>query len=251
MTDHPPLSKPTSSNPSAQPAENPAQRAADWISNCLNQDTLGKRWISACDERTSPITAIVLGSGLGGLADSIESSIAIDYASIPGFAKSTASGHRGQLIFGFLNQHRVVAMAGRLHRYEGWTNRQVAFPIHVMHRLGAQRLITSNAAGGVSPRLRVGDIIVIRDHIDWLYPSAGKKTRRVKPPQTRKHQDAFQPVKVSGPTEKKTDFSVDDCIAKGLRRLPCPQVVNPNSPRLKELIWPLWVRPMKPVPNTA
>lgn len=115
------------------------------------------------------ITAVVLGSGLGSLADKIESPVAIPFGEIPGFARSTASGHRGQLIFGSLSGSPLVAMAGRLHRYEGWTNAQVAFPIQVMHALGARRLIASNAAGGVNPKLNVGDILVIRDHIDWLY----------------------------------------------------------------------------------
>lgn len=122
------------------------------------------------DENSWPmVTAVVLGSGLGSLADKIESAIAIPFAEIPGFARSTASGHRGQLIFGTLGGSPIIAMAGRLHRYEGWTNTQVAFPIKVMHSMGVRRLITSNAAGGVNPKLSVGDILVIRDHIDWLY----------------------------------------------------------------------------------
>ncbi|TWU05507.1 purine-nucleoside phosphorylase [Stieleria varia] len=116
-----------------------------------------------------PETAIILGSGLGGLADRIETPIALDYCDIPCFAKSTASGHRGQLIVGTLNERPVVAMAGRFHRYEGWSNADVGFPVRVMHALGARTLIVSNAAGGVNPKLRVGDIIVIRDHINWLH----------------------------------------------------------------------------------
>ena len=113
--------------------------------------------------------AIVLGSGLGGLADKIESPIAIDYNDIPGFARSTAGGHRGQLIVGTLAGKSVVAMAGRFHRYEGWTGAQVAFPIQVMQALGAGRLIVSNAAGGINPQFHVGDLMLIRDHINWLH----------------------------------------------------------------------------------
>ncbi|MEL6110920.1 MAG: purine-nucleoside phosphorylase [Planctomycetota bacterium] len=119
------------------------------------------------------LTAIVLGSGLGPLADKIESSTAIPFEQIPGFARSTAGGHRGQLIVGELAGKTVVAMAGRFHRYEGWTDSEVAFPIRVMRGLGATQLIASNAAGGVNPKLRVGDLVVIRDHINWLHPRAG------------------------------------------------------------------------------
>ena len=115
-----------------------------------------------------PSAAIILGSGLGGLADVIEQPIAIPYEAIPGFKTSSAKGHRGQLILGELEKTPVVAMAGRLHRYEGWTNDEIAFPIRLMSALGAQRLIVSNAAGGVSPKLAVGDIVVIRDHVNWM-----------------------------------------------------------------------------------
>ena len=116
----------------------------------------------------TPNTAIILGSGLGGLADCIESPISITYNDIPGFARSTAAGHRGQLILGTLADVPVVAMAGRFHRYEGWSIDEVTFPVHVMHGLGAKRLVVSNAAGGVNPKLCVGDIIVIRDHINLM-----------------------------------------------------------------------------------
>lgn len=115
-----------------------------------------------------PTVAIILGSGLGGLAEKIQQPIAVPFADIPGFAASTASGHRGQLIFGELEQTRVVAMAGRFHRYEGWSRAEVSFPVHVMARLGATQLVVSNAAGGVNPKLKVGDIVVIRDHLDFM-----------------------------------------------------------------------------------
>ncbi|WP_372717843.1 purine-nucleoside phosphorylase [Novipirellula sp.] len=115
-----------------------------------------------------PAVAIILGSGLGGLAETIQHPIAVPFPDIPGFAASTASGHRGQLIFGELEQTRVVAMAGRFHRYEGWSRAEVSFPVHVMARLGATQLVVSNAAGGVNPKLNVGDIVVIRDHLDFM-----------------------------------------------------------------------------------
>jgi purine-nucleoside phosphorylase len=117
---------------------------------------------------TRPTTAIILGSGLGGLADQIAEPIALSYEDIPGFGVSSAGGHRGDLILGYLGNSQVIAMAGRFHRYEGWSNNQIAFPVKLMARLGAGKLIVSNAAGGVNPKLRVGDIVVIRDHLNFM-----------------------------------------------------------------------------------
>ena len=115
-----------------------------------------------------PAVAVILGSGLAGLADRIESPTSIPYAQIPGFGTSSAAGHRGELILGRLESTALVAMVGRFHRYEGWTNDDVGFPVRLMSAIGAKRLIVSNAAGGVSPKLRVGDILVIRDHINLM-----------------------------------------------------------------------------------
>jgi len=115
-----------------------------------------------------PQFAIILGSGLGGVVDHIEDPVVLSFADIPGFMTSTAGGHRGQLVLGTIGGVAVVAMAGRLHRYGGWTTDQVTFPVRVMRALGATRLIVSNAAGGVQPRLVVGDIVVIHDHVDWM-----------------------------------------------------------------------------------
>jgi purine-nucleoside phosphorylase len=115
-----------------------------------------------------PAVAIVLGSGLGGLADRIDAQNAISFEQIPGMATTSAAGHRGELIIGQLDSVPVVAMAGRLHRYEGWTHAQAVYPIRLMAALGAKRLIVSNAAGGVNPQLQVGEIVVIRDHINLI-----------------------------------------------------------------------------------
>ncbi|HBJ39059.1 MAG TPA: purine-nucleoside phosphorylase [Planctomycetaceae bacterium] len=114
----------------------------------------------------APRAGIILGSGLGGLADEIADPLRIDYADLPGFARATASGHRGQLIFGTLDGVPVVAMAGRMHRYEGHGDDRVTFPVRLMAALGATMLIVSNAAGGLNPVLNVGDIVIINDHID-------------------------------------------------------------------------------------
>ena len=120
--------------------------------------------------RDPPSAAIVLGSGLGGLAASIDDGRSVPFSDVPGFARSTAAGHAGELILGRLADVSVIAMAGRLHRYEGWSMGQIVWPIRVFAALGTQRLIVSNAAGGLNPRFRVGDVMVIRDHINLLGP---------------------------------------------------------------------------------
>ncbi len=115
-----------------------------------------------------PRIAIILGSGLGGIAERLERVNSVAYRKIPGFGNASAAGHRGQLMFGSLESTPVLAMAGRFHRYEGHSNDGVTFPVRVMAALGIKRLIITNAAGGVSPKLRVGDIVVIRDHINLM-----------------------------------------------------------------------------------
>lgn len=115
-----------------------------------------------------PIAGIVLGSGLGKLADSIEDQIVIPYADIPDFPRSTAIGHKGNFIFGTLNGKYVVAMQGRFHYYEGYQMDMVTMGIRVMKTLGIQYLFVSNAAGGCNPSFAVGDIVIIRDHINMM-----------------------------------------------------------------------------------
>lgn len=115
-----------------------------------------------------PRVAIILGSGLGDLADEIETDCIIPYHDIPHFPESTVSGHKGQLVFGQLNGVPVVTMAGRFHFYEGYSLQQVTFPVRVMKMLGASLLIASNAAGSVNPDHEVGDLVFIKDHINLL-----------------------------------------------------------------------------------
>lgn len=121
-----------------------------------------------------PHAAIILGSGLGGIASRIENPRSISFAAIPHFACSTAEGHRGEVVAGQFGEEKtpVVALAGRLHRYEGWSLDQVTFPVAVLAALGAQVLIVSNAAGGLNAHFQVGDIMVLRDHINMLPCSA-------------------------------------------------------------------------------
>ena len=115
-----------------------------------------------------PVVGIVLGSGLGRLAEEIQHPIVIPYADIPNFVKSTAQGHKGNLIVGELGGKFVIAMQGRFHYYEGYPMSKVTLPIRVMIRLGIQALFVSNAAGGVNFDYRVGDLMIIRDHINLL-----------------------------------------------------------------------------------
>lgn len=113
-----------------------------------------------------PEVAIILGSGLGDLADAIETPVAIPYAEIPHFARSTVVGHAGRLIIGRLEGVPVVAMQGRFHFYEGYSPAVLTFPVRVMQALGAGTLIVSNAAGGVNLTYRPGDFMLIRDHLN-------------------------------------------------------------------------------------
>ncbi len=117
-----------------------------------------------------PEVGIILGTGLGNLSDKIDIKGSLKYSDIPNFPKSTVEGHRGELIFGKLNGKMVVAMAGRFHFYEGYSMQELAFPVRVMKFLGIELLVVSNASGGMNPDFKVGDIMIINDHIN-LMPS--------------------------------------------------------------------------------
>lgn len=124
----------------------------------------------------TPQAGIVLGSGLGSFTNEIEVECEIPYHDIPHFPVSTVKGHSGKLIFGSLSGKKVVAMAGRFHYYEGHSSCEVVFPIRVLKFLGIQTLFISNAAGGINPALKVGDLMIIRDHISLftVNPLIGK-----------------------------------------------------------------------------
>jgi purine-nucleoside phosphorylase len=115
-----------------------------------------------------PSVGIVLGSGLGSFADEIEMECEISYRDIPHFPVSTVKGHSGKLIFGNLSGKKVVAMAGRFHYYEGYSTKEVVFPIRVLKFLGIKTLVISNAAGGINRSFKVGDLMIIKDHISML-----------------------------------------------------------------------------------
>ncbi len=116
-----------------------------------------------------PRVAIILGSGLGRLADEIDSPVKIPYVDIPSFPRASATGHKGNLVFGSLNGVPVVIMQGRAHRYEGYGAAEVSYPIRCLRQLGARTLLVTNAAGGLNPRFQQGDIMVIDQHLHWLW----------------------------------------------------------------------------------
>ena len=119
---------------------------------------------------------IILGSGLGGLVNEINIHTTIPYEEIPNFPVSTVEGHQGRLIFGELGGVPVLAMQGRFHFYEGYSMEQVTFPVRVMKQLGINSLFVSNASGGLNPEYRVGDLMIISDHINFFpeHPLHGK-----------------------------------------------------------------------------
>ena len=130
-----------------------------------------------------PVYGIVLGSGLGSLAEDIEIDVEIPYKNIPNFPVSTVEGHKGSLIFGTLGGKYVMAMNGRFHYYEGYSMYEVTFPERVMKLMGINKLIVSNASGGVNPHFRIGDVMIITDHINFFpeHPLRGKNDPRFGP----------------------------------------------------------------------
>ena len=125
---------------------------------------------------TAPETAVILGSGLGNLVNELTDTYEIAYKDIPHFPVSTVEGHSGRLIFGKLGRKDIMAMQGRFHYYEGYSMKEVTFPVRVMRELGIQTLFVSNAAGGTNPTLEIGDLMIITDHINFFpeHPLRGK-----------------------------------------------------------------------------
>jgi purine-nucleoside phosphorylase len=126
---------------------------------------------------------IILGSGLGGLVKEINIEVTIPYEEIPDFPVSTVDGHSGKLIFGQLGGKNVLAMQGRFHYYEGYSMKEVTFPVRVMKLMGINTLFVSNASGGLNPTYKVGDIVIINDHINFFpeHPLRGKNMNELGP----------------------------------------------------------------------
>lgn len=130
-----------------------------------------------------PEYGVILGSGLGGFTDDIDVKFTLPYEEIPNFPVSTVEGHKGALVFGVIGTKNVVAMQGRFHFYEGYSMKEVTFPVRVMKYLGVKKLIVSNASGGVNPNYKVGSIVIIKDHINFMpeHPLRGKNDERFGP----------------------------------------------------------------------
>ncbi len=132
-------------------------------------------WLKS-NMNTAPETAIILGTGLGSLVSEITEKYEISYESIPNFPVSTVEGHSGKMIFGKLGNKDIMAMQGRFHYYEGYSMKEVTFPVRVMKELGIKTLFVSNASGGMNPDFEIGDIMIITDHINQFpeHPLRGK-----------------------------------------------------------------------------
>ncbi|MFW6224173.1 MAG: purine-nucleoside phosphorylase [Bacteroidota bacterium] len=144
-----------------------------------------KQTVEFIKSKTSilPKTGIVLGTGLGNLVEKIETEAEIDYREIPNFPVSTVKGHQGRLIIGRLQGTEVLAMQGRFHFYEGYSMDEVIFPVRVMKFFGIENLILSNASGGMNPDFKVGDLMIINDHINLMgvNPLMGPNDERIGP----------------------------------------------------------------------
>ena len=131
----------------------------------------------------TPEYGVILGSGLGSFTDDMQIQFTLPYHEIPNFPVSTVEGHKGALVFGTIGEKKVVAMQGRFHYYEGYSMQEVTFPVRVMKYLGIDKLIVSNASGGVNPDYKVGSIVILKDHINMMpeHPLRGKNEPRFGP----------------------------------------------------------------------
>lgn len=131
----------------------------------------------------TPEYGVVLGSGLGSFTNDMKVEFTLPYNEIPNFPVSTVEGHKGALVFGILGDKKVVAMQGRFHYYEGYSMEEVTFPIRVMKFCGINKLIVSNASGGVNPHYKVGSVVILKDHINMMpeHPLRGKNDPRFGP----------------------------------------------------------------------
>jgi len=131
----------------------------------------------------TPDYGVILGSGLGGFVNDIEVEYKLAYKDIPNFPISTVEGHEGALLFGSIGNKKVMAMQGRFHYYEGYDMKQVTFPVRVMKQLGINKLVVSNASGGVNPSFKVGDVMLITDHVNMMpeHPLRGSNDVRFGP----------------------------------------------------------------------
>ena len=168
----------------------------------------------------TPEYGIILGSGLGSFTEDIQIEFILPYAEIPNFPVSTVEGHKGALVFGTIGTKKVVAMQGRFHYYEGYSMQEVTFPVRVMKYLGVQKLIVSNASGGVNPNYKVGDIVFITDHINMVpeHPLRGKNDERFGPRFVNMSEPySKKMITVAKDLAQKNNIEIKDGIYLGLQ----------------------------------
>jgi purine-nucleoside phosphorylase len=182
-----------------------------------------------------PAVAVILGSGLGGLANAIENAVRIPFGDIPGFPEATIVGHEGAAIVGNLGERDVVALSGRFHMYEGHPAALAAFPVRVFHAMGVRELFVSNAAGGISSRLAVGDLMMISDHLNLM--GANPLVGAAQEGETRfpDMTDAYDPGlrKVLRTTAEKLDIPLREGVYAGLLG---PSYETPSEVKMLRLL---------------
>jgi purine-nucleoside phosphorylase len=149
----------------------------------FNQIKIAADYLKVQTNNFNPELGIILGTGLDGLVKDIDVDYEIDYENIPGFSNSTAESHKGRLIFGSIGGKKATVMQGRLHYYEGYTLKEVAFPVQVMKVLGIETLFVSNASGGINSKFKKGDLMILKDHINHFpgNPLTGKNIDELGP----------------------------------------------------------------------
>jgi purine-nucleoside phosphorylase len=168
----------------------------------------------------TPEYGVILGSGLGSFTDDIKIEFTLPYGEIPNFPVSTVQGHKGALVFGTIGDKKVVAMQGRFHFYEGYSMKEVTFPVRVMKYLGVDKLVVSNASGGVNPNYEVGSIVLLKDQINMMpeHPLRGKNDERFGPRFLNMSEPySINMIATAKALAKKLNIIVQDGIYLGLQ----------------------------------
>jgi len=178
--------------------------------------------VSFIKEKTNftPEYGVILGSGLGSFTDDIQIEFTLPYGEIPNFPVSTVQGHKGALVFGTIGNKKVVAMQGRFHFYEGYSMKEVTFPVRVMKYLGVQKLVVSIASGGVNPNYEVGSIVLLKDQINMMpeHPLRGKNDERFGPRFLNMSEPySINMIAMAKALSKKLQIKVQDGIYLGLQ----------------------------------
>jgi purine-nucleoside phosphorylase len=178
-----------------------------------------------------PLVGVVLGTGLNSLVENIEEAVSISYDNIPNFVTSTVEFHKGQLIFGYIKNVPAVVMQGRFHYYEGYSMQQITFPVKVMKELGIKYLLLSNAAGGMNPEYKKGDLVITEDHINLL---PDNPLRGLGNDFGNRFVDMSQPYNIDLRTRFETSFKKENIkIKKGVY----VSVMGPNLETRAEYKW--------------